>query len=97
MIQPLWHTGLGSAISILAGLLLVRCPDEEPQHGSCGGGYGDFSQVVQERVIQNGEIKPEVTVKKGKCELRNGSVKEFAAINWQLERSEGRWRLTGTK
>ena len=46
---------------------------------------------------RNSEIKPEVIVKKGKCKLKNGSVKEFTAINWQLERDEGRWRLTGTK
>ena len=46
---------------------------------------------------RNGEIKPEVIVKKGKCKLKNGSVKDFAAINWQLEKSDGRWWLTRTK
>ena len=45
----------------------------------------------------NADIKPEVTVKKGKCQLKDGSVKEFANITWQLERNEGQWRLAGTK
>ncbi len=45
----------------------------------------------------NADIKPEVTIKKGKCKLKNGSVKEFTNVTWQLERNEGQWRLTGIK
>jgi len=45
----------------------------------------------------NADIKPEVTVKKGKCQLKDGSVKEFANITWQLERNDGQWQLAGIK
>jgi len=92
-------TDLNALTELLTQRALTALLNNQLRFGCAGIDRSQLERAWIEDIDwpRNGEIKPEVTVKKGKCRLKNGSVKEFTAINWQLERSEGRWWLTGTK